>query len=265
MNNILEAIDLNITYDGGDAAVKNLTLSLGYGEILSVVGGSGSGKSTFLHSAIGLLSDSAEIRGSLRFEGREMVNLTEEEWNAVRGTEISLIFQNTGLSLNPNRRIEKQVWEYARVHGKFDSKQAVIDYMKELMRRVGFNEPDRVLRAYPFQLSGGMLQRIAIAMAMLLKPKLILADEPTSALDVTVQAQVAAQIKHLREKYGTSIIFVTHNMGVASYMADRIAVMEHGKLVELGTRDQVINHPQAEYTKLLLAAVPEMEDTEVNV
>lgn len=157
------------------------------------------------------------------------------------------------------------VWEYARVHGKFDSKQAVIDYMKELMRRVGFNEPDRVLRAYPFQLSGGMLQRIAIAMAMLLKPKLILADEPTSALDVTVQAQVAAQIKHLREKYGTSIIFVTHNMGVASYMADRIAVMEHGKLVELGTRDQVINHPQAEYTKLLLAAVPEMEDTEVNV
>ena len=265
MTNILEAEHLSITYETGEGegqrAVIDLCLSLGHGEILTVVGGSGSGKSTFLHSAIGLLSDSAHIVGSLKYEGRELIGLTEEKWNELRGVEIALIFQNTGLSLNPNRRIRKQVLEYAEAHGKRDAAQVLRD-MEALMRGVGFVDPQRVLNAYPFQLSGGMLQRVAIAMAMLLKPKLILADEPTSALDVTVQAQVAAQIKRLRDEYGTSIIFVTHNMGVASYMADRIAVMEHGRLVELGTRDQVIRHPQAEYTKLLLKAVPELEETE---
>ncbi len=262
MSNILEAEKLNITYDEGSQAVIGLTLSLGYGEILAVVGGSGSGKSTFLHSAIGLLPEDAELSGSLRFEGRELLGLTEEAWNTLRGREIALIFQNTGLSLNPNRRIHKQVWEYAHAHGAADRDKAIAE-MKELMRSVGFGHPDRVLRSYPFQLSGGMLQRVAIALGMLLHPKLILADEPTSALDVTVQAQVAAQIKRLRSEYGTSIIFVTHNMGVASFMADRIAVMEKGRLVELGPRDQVIRHPQAEYTKKLLAAVPELEEAEV--
>lgn len=261
MSNILEAEKLNITYDENDRAVIDLTLSLGYGEILTVVGGSGSGKSTFLHSAIGLLPDGAEVAGSLRFEGKEMTSLSESEWNRYRGRKIALIFQNTGLSLNPNRKIDKQVWEYAFHHGETDRAKALSE-MKELMERVGFTQPERVLRSYPFQLSGGMLQRIAIALAMLLRPKLILADEPTSALDVTVQAQVAALIKRLREKYGTSIIFVTHNMGVASYMADRIAVMEHGRLVELGPRDEVIRYPKAEYTKKLLAAVPELEEAE---
>lgn len=262
MSNILEAKNLSISYETGEQAVKGLNLSLAYGEILTVVGGSGSGKSTFLHSAIGLLSDSAEIQGGLCFEGRELTNFTEKQWNQIRGTEIALIFQNTGLSLNPNRRIKRQVWEYAFVHGQKDQQQILSD-MEGLMKSVGFTDPKRVMDAYPFQLSGGMLQRVAIAMAMLLHPKLILADEPTSALDVTVQAQVASQIKRLRDEYGTSIIFVTHNMGVASYMADRIAVMEHGRLVELGPRDQVISNPQAEYTKLLLAAVPEMEEAEV--
>ena len=159
-------------------------------------------------------------------------------------------------------RARKQVWEYAAAHGETD-KNEILARMIELMHNVGFTQPERVLRSYPFQLSGGMLQRIAIALAMLLRPKLILADEPTSALDVTVQAQVAARIKRLRDKYGTSIIFVTHNMGVASYMADRIAVMELGRLVELGPRDQVIRYPQADYTKKLLAAVPELEEAEV--
>ena len=263
MANILEAEHLNITYDETDHAVIDLTLSLGYGEILTVVGGSGSGKSTFLHSAIGLLSEDVEITGSLRFEGHEMIGLTENEWNAYRGREIALIFQNTGLSLNPNRKIAKGVWEYAKAHGETD-RDAILSRMVKLMQNVGFTQPERVLRSYPFQLSGGMLQRIAIALCMLLHPKLILADEPTSALDVTVQAQVAARIKRLRDKYGTSIIFVTHNMGVASYMADRIAVMEKGRLVELGTRDQVIHYPRAEYTRKLLAAVPELEEPEVN-
>lgn len=262
MTNILEAKNLNIIYDGGEQAVKGLNLSLGYGEILAVVGGSGSGKSTFLHSAIGLLSDSADINGSLRYKDTELTSLSEKQWNQIRGTEIALIFQNTGLSLNPNRYIKRQVWEYACVHGQTDKKE-ILAHMEDLMASEGFTEPARVLNAYPFQLSGGMLQRIAIAMAMLLNPKVILADEPTSALDVTVQAQVAAQTKSLRDQYGTSIIFVTHNMGIASYMADRIAVMEHGRLVELGCRDQIINNPQAEYTKTLLAAVPELEEAEV--
>lgn len=262
MSYILESNHLNIYYEETKAAVTDLTISLNYGEILSVVGGSGSGKSTFLHSAIGLLPDSAKIEGSLKFEGQELSAYSENEWNKIRGTQMALIFQNTGLSLNPNRRIYKQVWEYAYVHGKTD-KGAIMSEIKTLMESVGFIQPERVLHSYPFQLSGGMLQRVAIALAMLLHPKLILADEPTSALDVTVQAQVAAQIKRLRDEYGTSIIFVTHNMGVASYMADRIAVMEKGRLVEIGSRNDVIKYPQAEYTKKLLAAVPELEEVSV--
>ncbi|MCQ2438691.1 MAG: ABC transporter ATP-binding protein [Oscillospiraceae bacterium] len=262
MSYILESNHLNIYYEETKAAVTDLTISLNYGEILSVVGGSGSGKSTFLHSAIGLLPDSAIIEGSLKFEGQELSAFSENEWNKIRGTQVALIFQNTGLSLNPNRRIYKQVWEYAYAHGKKD-KGAIMSEIKTLMESVGFIQPERVLHSYPFQLSGGMLQRVAIALAMLLHPKLILADEPTSALDVTVQAQVAAQIKRLRDEYGTSIIFVTHNMGVASYMADRIAVMEKGRLVEIGSRNDVIKYPQAEYTKKLLAAVPELEEVSV--
>lgn len=256
---ILSARDLCITYDGGEEAVKHLDLGVGYGEILAVVGGSGSGKSTFLHSAIGLLPDSTVMTGNLRFMDTELTSLSEEEWNGIRGTHIALIFQNTGLSLNPNRHIRKQVREYALAHSRTDIDDVYSD-MIQLMKSVGFTSPERVLDSYPFQLSGGMLQRIAIAMAMLLRPKLILADEPTSALDVTVQAQVASQIKRLRADFGTSIIFVTHNMGVASYMADRIAVMEKGKLVEIGSRDQIIKDPRAEYTKMLLRAVPELEE-----
>ena len=256
---LLSVRDLTISYTSNTRAVDHLSLDIYEGEILAIVGGSGSGKSTFLQCAIGLLSDgSAEVSGSATYRGEDLLTCSEERWNHIRGKEISMIFQNTAASMNPNKRIRRQVWDYVRVHSDMPKKEALRN-MARSMQNLRLREPERVLNSFPFQLSGGMQQRVAIAMSMLLHPSLILADEPTSALDVTVQAQVVYEIKALREKYGTAVVFVTHNMGVASYIADRIAVMEKGKLVELGTRDQIIFSPEKDYTKLLLAAVPEME------
>ncbi len=260
MTPLLSVRDLTISYSPGVYAVDHLSLDVYEGEILAIVGGSGSGKSTFLQCAIGLLSDgSADVEGMLSYRGEALLSRGEERWNQLRGKEISMIFQNTAASMNPNKKIRRQVWDYVRVHSDM-SREEALDAMSRFMQSLRLKEPERVLNSFPFQLSGGMQQRVAIAMSMLLHPSLILADEPTSALDVTVQAQVVSQIRDLREKYGTAVVFVTHNMGVASYIADRIAVMEKGKLVELGARDQVIFSPEKDYTKLLLAAVPELED-----
>ncbi len=260
MTPLVSVRDLTISYTPGVYAVDHLSLDVYESEVLAIVGGSGSGKSTFLQCAIGLLSDgSAEISGALAYREEDVLSCGEERWNQLRGKEIAMIFQNTAASMNPNKKIRRQVWDYARVHSDMTREEAW-STMSRSMQNLRLREPERVLNSYPFQLSGGMQQRVAIAMSMLLHPSLILADEPTSALDVTVQAQVVSQIRELREKYGTAVIFVTHNMGVASYIADRIAVMEKGKLVELGTRDQVIESPETEYTKMLLAAVPELEE-----
>lgn len=257
MKPILNICDLTISYRQGAPAVEHLDLSLNEGEILALAGGSGSGKSTVLSAIIGLMRDGlAEVEGRIEFKDRNLLENTEDEWNRCCGKDISMIFQNTAASMNPNRRIENQILEYAGIHSDL-SRSEILDETKKLMKKLRLTDPDRVLHSYPFQLSGGMQQRVAIAMSMLLRPSLILADEPTSALDVTVQAQVASQIKMLKEEYHTSVIFVTHNMGVASFVADRIAVMEKGRMIEIGTRDEVINHPKCAYTKALLAAVPE--------
>jgi len=257
MEPLLQLTDVSVSYQPNSWAISNVSAAVHEGEILAIVGGSGSGKSTLLGVCIGAFSErDVQVTGHIHFMGRDLTSLTEKQWAEVRGKQISMIFQDTQSSLNPNRRIWPQIWEYVSAHSRISQMDAR-GQAKDMMKNVRLNDPERVLSSYPFQLSGGMLQRVAIVMSMLLHPKLILADEPTSALDVTVQAQVVAEIRSLTDKYGTSVMFVTHNMGVASYIADRIVVMQSGVLVEAGTRDQVILHPQHAYTQRLLSAVPE--------
>ena len=179
----------------------------------------------------------------------------DEEWRKLRGTEMSMIFQDSGAMINPVRKIGAQYVEYIRAHENISKKDA-FDKGVEMLEKMRLPSGDNIMRSYPFQLSGGMRQRVGIAMAMTFQPKLLLGDEPTSALDVTTQAQIVRQMMELRDTYNTSIIVVTHNIGVAAYMADKIVVMKNGHVVEHGDREQILHHPSEDYTKNLLASVP---------
>ena len=256
---LVEIKNYSITYDGSRSAVDNVSFNVEEGEIISIVGESGSGKSTLLHGILGLLLRGAATKGSLRVFGKEIPSLSETEQRAMRGEKMAIIFQDTGRYLNPIGRIGKQFRQYLRVHGDYSSQQAH-DLAVDLLQRVHLTDAERVLRSYPFELSGGMRQRVGIAMAMALQPKLLLADEPTSALDVTIQAQIVRQMMELRNKYGTTIIIVTHNMGVASYMSDRVGVMRSGRLVEMGPTEEIIYSPGDQYTRSLLDAVIELDE-----
>ena len=256
---LVEINNYSITYDGVRSAVDNVSLDIEEGEIISIVGESGSGKSTLLHGILGLLPRGAATKGSLKVFGREIPSMSEAEQRAMRGRDMSIIFQDTGRFLNPIGRIGKQFWQYLRVHGDYTQQQAH-DIAVEQLKRMHLTDADRILGSYPFELSGGMRQRVGIAMVMALQPKLLLADEPTSALDVTIQAQIVRQMMELRREYGTTIIIVTHNMGVASYMSDRIGVMKNGHLMEMGTAENVIYHPGDPYTQALLESVIELND-----
>ena len=235
-------------------------MQLAVGEICSIVGESGSGKTTLIRAILGCLPGGGEITaGEILFENESLLDLrSSEQWRRLRGTKISMIFQDSGAMLNPTRRIGKQFIEYIRTHEQM-SKKTAYDLAVQMLERMRLPNGNNIMQSYPFQLSGGMRQRVGIAMAMTFQPKLLLADEPTSALDVTTQAQIVRQMLELREQFGTSIILVTHNLGVAAYMADKIVVMQHGQIVEQGSREQILHQPQHEYTKSLLAAVPSLE------
>ncbi len=256
---ILEIENYSISYDGIKSAVDNVSFSVEKGEIVSIVGESGSGKSTLLHGILGLLPKNAGTRGSLKVFGKEISAIPEKEQRAMRGEKMAIIFQDTGRYMNPISRIGRQFRQYLKVHRDLPPEK--MDEMAvELLRRMHLTDAERVLNSYPFELSGGMRQRVGIAMAMALQPELLLADEPTSALDVTIQAQIVRQLMELRNKYGTTIIIVTHNMGVASYMSDRIVVMKDGRVVETAPAEELINNPQDPYTKALLDAIIELDD-----
>ena len=256
---ILSIDNYSVSYDGIKNAVDAVTLSVAQGEILSIVGESGSGKSTLLHGVLGLLPRGASARGSVKLFGDEIARMDDRGRRALCGSRVSMIFQDTGRYMNPIARIGTQYDEFLRIHGMNDKGQRR-DLERQMLVKLHLTDPERVLRSYPFELSGGMRQRVGIAMAMSLNPRLLLADEPTSALDVTVQAQVIRQMMELRESTGTAIVLVTHNIGVAAYLSDRIGVMQHGKLVELGRTRDVIEHPCHEYTCGLLDAVVEIDD-----
>lgn len=252
---LLEVKDLNISY-GGKLTVSGVNLELNTGEIMSIVGESGSGKTTVIRAIMGCLPGRGHVSGgSIIFEGRDMLKNTPEEWRQLCGREMSMIFQDSGNMINPIRRIGEQFVDYIRTHAPEKTKAEAVEMAKDMLNKVRLPNPESIMQSYPFELSGGMRQRVGIAMAMVFRPKLLLADEPTSALDVTTQAQIIRQIVDIRNEFGVAVILVTHNLGVASYVSNKLVVMKNGRVVESGKRE-VISDPQDAYTKELLAAVP---------
>src|SRR5919112_935762 len=239
-------------------AIRNLSLSINPGETLCVVGESGSGKSMTAMATIGLLPGGVEVlSGTIKLGGRDLLALNETGWCDVRGREVGTVFQEPMTSLNPVMRVADQISETFRAHGLLtpaERDRRVLDLLKE----VHLPHPELIAKAYPHELSGGQRQRVMIAMALALEPKLLIADEPTTALDVTTQAQVLRLIDNLRRKKGTAVLFITHDFGVVAEIADRVAVLQQGELVEEGTVEEVLTRPQHAYTKRLLAAVPSL-------
>lgn len=255
---MLEIKDLTIQYGDKAPVVENFSLSLKKGEIITIVGESGSGKSTVLSSILGLLPNGGKIiSGDIIYNGESMLSKSLNQWRELRGTEITMISQDSGGTLNPIRKIGKQFVEYIQTHSKMSTKEAE-EKAKDMFSKVNLPDPEIIMKSYPHQLSGGMKQRVGIAMALTFHPKIILGDEPTSALDVITQAQIVKEIMDLRKKFDTSIIMVTHNLGVAAYISDKIIVMQNGKIVDAGNKNAVIENPKSDYTKKLLAAVPEI-------
>ena len=257
---MLNINNITVQYGNKNPSIVYLSLDMKPGEIVSIVGESGSGKTTVIRSVMGLLPEGGKItNGDIVFNGKSILSYTRDDWNKIRGTELSMIFQDCGAMINPIRKIGKQFIEYIRIHEKISKKEAskkAINMLEQMM----LPNPDNIMKSYPFQLSGGMRQRVGIAMAMTFNPKLLIADEPTSALDVTTQSQIIRNMLELREKFNTGIIMVTHNLAVAAYISDKIIVMKDGKIVEQGSRDDILNHPKDEYTKKLLDSVPNWED-----
>ena len=257
--NVLELNHLSIRYKNGKEAVRDVSLVVPEKAIVAIVGESGSGKSTIIRGVLHLLPAGGRITdGSIRFGDKNMRDYTDEEVRRMRGKDMAMIFQDAGDYLNPRRKIGGQFMETISAHQTMSKPQRRA-LATEMLTKMKLHDPEQIMNSYPFQLSGGMRQRVAIAMAMSMKPRLLMADEPTSALDATVQAQVVKEMIDLKNTYGTAIMIVTHNMGVASKMADYIAVMKDGRLMEFGERDQVIFKPASDYTKQLLAAVPRLE------
>lgn len=256
---MLEIKDLTVQYGKQAPTIEHFNLSMKKGEIISVVGESGSGKTTVIRAVLGALAGAGKVTaGDIIFHGESLLNKSKDEWRKLRGTKMSMIFQDCGGTLNPIRKIGSQYVEYICVHTN-KSKSEAWALAVSMLEKMRLPDAENIMKSYPHQLSGGMRQRVGIAMAMTFNPELLLADEPTSALDVTTQAQIVRQMMELRDTFGTSIIIVTHNLGVAAYMADQLIVMKNGKVVDQGTRDEVMLHPANEYTKKLLEAVPEME------
>ena len=256
---MLEIKDLAVQYGKQDPTIEHFNLSMKKGEIISIVGESGSGKTTVIRAVLGALPGAGRVSsGDILFHGESLLKNTGNEWRKIRGSKMSMIFQDCGGTLNPIRKIGSQYVEYIRTHESV-SKQEAWNRAASMLSKMRLPDVENIMNSYAYQLSGGMRQRVGIAMAMTFNPELLLADEPTSALDVTTQSQIVRQMMELRDDYGTGIIIVTHNIGVAAYMADQLIVMHHGKVVDHGTREEVLNNPTSDYTRKLLEAVPEME------
>ncbi|WP_288760703.1 ABC transporter ATP-binding protein [uncultured Veillonella sp.] len=253
---LLSVKDVDITYGKGAVTIRDISFSVQPGEVLAVVGESGSGKTSIIRALMGCISGDGYIsKGRIQFDGTDITSLTNEEWRKYRGSSISMIFQDSGNALDQIMTIGKQMVEHIhRLTGK--CAEAAEEEAKRLLQLVSL--PSDILHRYPFELSGGQRQRLGIAMAMTVTPKLLLADEPTSALDTTTQAQIVEELLQLAKDNGTAIIVVTHNMGVAAHMADRIMVMKEGRMVDYDVKNIVLTEPKSVYTKKLLAAVPSL-------
>ena len=251
---------LTVTY-GGKLAVGGVSFSLSPGKIYVIVGESGSGKSTLLRTIGGLLTKEGKIvSGDIWMGEQNLIQLSEKEWCEVHGNKMGYIFQNPEQSLSPLAKIGKQFVECQNMHAKTagkKSKKEILEDAEELLKELRFENPQRVLKSYPFELSGGMCQRVAIALAIMNQPSLLLADEPTSALDVASQDMTIETLLALRKKTDLSILLVTHNMEVARRLADEIGVMYQGRIIESGLPEEIWNDPKEDYTKKLIAAIPQ--------
>jgi oligopeptide transport system ATP-binding protein len=256
VNGLLQVNNLCVSYHD-TAVVQNVGLHLKKGEIAGLVGESGCGKSTFLRTVMMLTDDAAHVTdGEILFEGADLVQMSDEELRCLRGSEISMVFQNAGQSCNPVQTIGYHFWEAMNSHGQKRSKKECHKEAAALLSQLRMADPERILKSYPFELSGGMNQRVGIALAMINHPKLILADEPTSALDVTVQMQVLSQLNDLRKTYDTAMLVVTHSIGVVAQLCDTIGVMYGGQMVEWGPCAAVLEAPAHPYTEALIEAIP---------
>lgn len=257
METLLRYEHVDIAYLG-QPAVEDVSFSLSSGEILGIVGESGSGKSTLIKAAMGLLGREGRVTGgSIRYKGRDLTALPQKELRKLCGPELGYIFQSAGSAFCPIRTVGAQLYEAMREHGKI-SKAAFEERALEMLAKLGFEDGKRILTSYPFELSGGMQQRVGIAAAMLLRPRVLLADEPTAALDVSAQKQVQEELLLVRESFGTAMVLVSHNLGLVAAMADRVLVMRRGEIVEAGETRQVLRQPRADYTRRLLEAVPKL-------
>ena len=266
MSTLLQVRNLTVEFPAAGtwhAALRGLSLEIAPGETLGLVGESGSGKSVAALSLLRLLPPQARLRGQASFDGQDLFACSEEEIRQVRGARIAMIFQEPMTALNPVMRVGHQVAEAVLAHGKHSAFSSQHSAQKEAMelavaalRDVGIPEPGRRVRDYPFQLSGGMRQRVMIAMAVVNRPQLLIADEPTTALDGTVQAQILDLLKELRQKFGLAMLFISHDLGVISQVADRVAVLYAGCLVESAPAREIFSRPLHPYTRGLLDSVP---------
>ncbi|MDO5539529.1 MAG: ABC transporter ATP-binding protein [Eubacteriales bacterium] len=254
MEPLLRAEHVTISYNGKDV-VRDVCFTLDQGEILGIVGESGSGKSTIIKAVIGLLGPGGMVtRGDIYYKGKNVVDMPEREQRKLPGPEIGMVFQDCKASLCPIRTVGAQIYESISEHERI-SKSEAYQRVGELMMKIGLTDYQRVLDSYPFELSGGMNQRVGICAAMMMKPALLLADEPTSALDVTVQAQVVKEMKLMRDEYNTAMILVTHNIGVVSVMADKVLVLKDGEMMDYGETEHVLKNSGNEYTRVLMNSV----------
>ena len=256
---LLEVNDLRTSFftDAGEVkAVNGISFTLDHGKVLGIVGESGSGKSVTAYSIMQILASTGKIvGGSIKLDGQELVGSGEKVMKTVRGNKISIIFQDPMTSLNPTYTIGHQLQEAIQLHTNRDRKQAY-ERAVEMIRLVNIPEPEKRMKQYPFELSGGMRQRIMIAMALACEPDILIADEPTTALDVTIQAQILDLMKSLQEELGMAIIMITHDLGVVAQMCDEVIVMYAGSICEQGTADEIFYNPRHEYTKGLLRSIP---------
>ncbi|MGB4135291.1 MAG: ABC transporter ATP-binding protein [Microbacterium sp.] len=264
---IIEAQGLTISLGGeatSAAMVYDVGLAIQPGECVGLVGESGSGKSLTGLALMGLLPAALAVRsGAVRFQGRDIATLEAQELRALRGSEISMIFQDPSAALNPTRTVRKQLRDVVLAHRDVSRAEADRRVLNAL-RSVGFPEPEQRYNAFPFQLSGGLKQRVCIAMALACEPRVVIADEPTTNLDVSVQAGILELIRHRIDTDGFGCLFVSHDLGVISEVADRVVVMYSGEIVETGTVADVINEPEHPYTRALIAAAPTMESSQSN-
>jgi len=259
--NLLEVQDLHVrftTHEGEVHAVRGVDFTLAPGQTLGIVGESGSGKSQTVLALMGLLPDNAAVSGRVRFEDQELLSLSTAALNRIRGARIGMVFQDPMTSLNPYLSIGRQLTEVLQLHRGMDKRSAQAEAIR-MLDAVRIPEAPTRLRQYPHELSGGMRQRVMIAMALLCRPALLIADEPTTALDVTVQAQILALLRELRGEFGTAIVLITHDLGVVAALCDQVLVMYAGEAVERAALGEIFTSPQHPYTLSLLAAMPRLE------